>query len=369
MNDRKWITPLAAAVGFAVLILDSRTGLLAARDGIALCAGTLIPSMFPFFVLSMVLTSSLAGKPIKALRPLGKLCRIPSGAESLLAIGLLGGYPVGAQNVLSAHRQGALSETDAMRMAVFCNNAGPAFLFGYLGSLFDDAIYPWIIWGIHITSALILGWVLPGGTENTSRTAASPPLSLSQALNRSIRVMAQVCGWVVLFRVLIGFLDRWLFWAVGDVPKSILAGFLELSNGCILLASLPSNGMRMVLASTILGFGGLCVLLQTHSIAGSFNIPMYLPGKVFQGCISFLLAWLVQFFLPDAEALPISPFIPGVMGLCALFFLFLLRKQEKPVAFFDDLLYNQASCEKRRSICSSGKKSKNPAPTALSAQS
>ena len=369
MNDRKWITPLAAAVGFTMLILDSRTGLLAARDGIALCAGTLIPSMFPFFVLSMVLTSSLAGKPFKALRPLGRLCRIPSGTESLLAIGLLGGYPVGAQNVLTSHRLGVLSETDAQRMAIFCNNAGPAFLFGYLGSLFDDPIYPWSIWGIHITSALILGWVLPGGSGNAAKAPASEPLSLSQALNRSIRVMAQVCGWVILFRVLIGFLDRWLFWAIGDLPKLIFTGSLELSNGCILLSSLTSNGSKMLLASTFLGFGGLCVLLQTHSIAGAFRIPMYLPGKAFQACISFLLAWLVQFFLPDADASAVSPAIAALVGFCAIFFLILLRKQEKPVAFFDDLLYNQASCEKRRSKCSSEKKSKNPAATALSAQS
>lgn len=369
MNNRKWITSFGAAAGFIALILDSQTGLNAAREGMELCVSVLIPSMFPFFVLSMVLTGSLMGRSLKPLSPLRKICRIPAGTESLLAIGLLGGYPVGAQNVLASYQQSAISQEDAQRMVVFCNNAGPAFLFGYLGTLFDNPLYPWLIWAIHISSTLLVSWIIPGGTGTFSTIQNSPSVSLPQALNRSIRVMAQVCGWVILFRVLIGFLDRWLFWGIPDILRIFFTGMLDLSNGCILLSGLPSNGLRMILASSFLGFGSICVLLQTHSIAGSFRIPLYLPGKALHGCISFLLAYGIQLLIPDAAPVSMHPIILPTICLCAIFLMVMLRKQEKSVAISEHLLYNQSLCEKRRTICSSGKKSKNPVSTAVSARS
>ena len=327
MTNRKSINFILSTPALLALILDSRTGFSAAREGVRLCISTLIPSMFPFFVLSILLTGSLAGQPIKFLRPLTKLLRIPEGAESLLAIGLLGGYPIGAQNVIAAYRQGCLSPGDTQRMAVFCNNAGPAFLFGYLGTLFENPIYPWIIWLIHIESALFVGWILPGGTAKTTIATSCKSQPISQVLNQALRVMGQVCGWVILFRVLIGFLERWLFWAIPNSVSIFLTGLLELSNGCIQLTSFPSNGLRMVMASAFLGFGGLCVSLQTYSIADSFYIPMYLPGKILQGCVAFLLAYLVQFLISGSNSFIASPYLLVVVGICSLSLMFILRKE------------------------------------------
>ena len=327
MTKRKSETLILSAPAFLALILDSRTGFSAAREGVTLCLTTLIPSMFPFFMLSILLTNSLLGQPIHFLRPVATLCRIPEGTESLLAIGLLGGYPVGAQNVITAYQQGSLSREDAQRMAVFCNNAGPAFLFGYLGPLFDNPFYPWLIWGIQMVSAFLVGWFLPCGIQMMTSGTKSPPLSISQALNQSLRVMGQVCGWVILFRVVIGFLERWCFWTIPKWLSIFLAGLLELSNGCIQLTNFPSNGLRMMMASVFLGFGGLCVLLQTLSITNSLPIPMYLPGKILQGLIAFLLAYLTQFLLPDANPYIISPYLLVVIGLSCMTLTFILRKE------------------------------------------
>ena len=78
------------------LILDGRTAIDGARQGIELCLRTVIPSLFPFFVLSILLTSSLLGSSLAVLRPLGRLFGMPDGAESLLIPAFLGGYPVAA---------------------------------------------------------------------------------------------------------------------------------------------------------------------------------------------------------------------------------------------------------------------------------
>ena len=101
-RKRKPYTGIWAAAGMLLLILDARTGFQGAAEGIRLCISSVIPSLFPFFVLSMVLTGAIAGSTWRGLRPLGRLCGLPKGAESLLVVGLMGGYPVGAQSIAQA---------------------------------------------------------------------------------------------------------------------------------------------------------------------------------------------------------------------------------------------------------------------------
>ena len=157
MKSRSLAVGLAAAAGMMVLILDSRTAVEGIREGIDLCLKTLIPSLFPFFVLSILMTGNLSGRKLQVLRPIGRLCGVPEGCDSLIVTGFLGGYPVGAQSIALAWEQGVLSQEDAKRLLGFCSNAGPAFLFGVVGPAFDTAWVPWLLWAIHMASALIVG--------------------------------------------------------------------------------------------------------------------------------------------------------------------------------------------------------------------
>jgi nucleoside recognition membrane protein YjiH len=71
----------------------------AARTGVRLCLDLIIPSLFPFFVLSsLVISTGLAGL---LACPLEKTMRllfgVGSSGASLLVLGAVGGYPVGAR--------------------------------------------------------------------------------------------------------------------------------------------------------------------------------------------------------------------------------------------------------------------------------
>lgn len=298
MKRRREISKLVlAGLALMLLILDAKTALSGAKDGISLCIYTVIPSLFPFFILSSMLTSSLTGKRIPILSPISRLCGIPDGAESLLVLGILGGYPVGAQAIADAYEQGQLKKTAAHRLLGFCSNAGPAFLFGMAGTLFNSVIIPWALWLIHILSALIVGAILPGKTRDTCQLRKSAPLTVPQTMERSIRIMATVCGWVVIFRVILAVLNRWVFWFLPLEGQILLSGLLELSNGCVALHSLQADGSRFVLCACILAIGGLCVGMQTVSVTAAVGTGLYFPGKVLQCLISVLMAAVVQCFL------------------------------------------------------------------------
>ena len=310
---KQMVYSLFPMIGVIILILDAKTSFRGAADGIALCMKTVIPALFPFFILSAMLTSSLIGRKIPIINKLGKFCGIPSGAESLLLIGLIGGYPVGARVVTQAYQNGQISKHDGRRMLGFCSNAGPAFLFGMLSPLFPKQWMLWGLWSIHIASALITGHLLPGKAENKVSLTVSKPLGVQKALDQSMRALAGVCGWVVVFRIILSFLDRWLFWLIPNELATILSGVLELTNGCIDLAKITDISLRGYIATGFLGWGGICVVMQTVSVTGTLGLGYYIPGKIMQTALSVLICSLFLFFQKTNALILVIPVISAII--------------------------------------------------------
>lgn len=303
MNKRLWASILCA-MGLLLLILDAKTSLQGASQGLLLCLQTVIPSLFPFFVLSILLTGMLSGVQIPLLRPLGKLCGIPKGCESLFLIGILGGYPTGAQSASQMHRSGILSKADAERMLAICNLAGPSFLFGIVASQFAHGKTAWYLWLIHISSAILTAMVLPEKSNNTVANLQCKPVSLPHAVHRSVQITGNVCGWIIVFRVILAFANRWFLWLLPAAGQVILTGMLELANGCCELSRIPQEGLRFLVAAGILSFGGLCVTMQTAAVTDGLSLRWYFPGKILQTLFSLLLAgiWQLLLFSPTEQA-------------------------------------------------------------------
>ena len=311
-------TSVAAMTGLILLILDSRTALEGARAGIDLCIRTVIPSLFPFFVITGIITGSLMGKPMGFLAPIGRLAGIPSGSESILLTGLLGGYPIGAKAVANAYQNGEITGEDAKRMLVFCNNAGPSFIFGMVATQFPDWWMPWLLWAINIAAALMCAWIIPGRSCGEVQLKAGKPPSFIDTVSSAVRSMSMVCGWVVLFRILITILSRWIFWAIPESLQTIVIGILELANGCCDLVTVDNLGLRFVIASGMLSFGGLCVMMQTVSVAENVDRHLYFPGKSVHGLISILLALILQTVFPVQHRLPYPLLYPSLLLLILL---------------------------------------------------
>lgn len=286
MKRSSVLSGIMALLFLLAMIFDSRTALSGAADGVQLCVATVIPSLFPFFVVSILLT--------------GLLSSCTKGKHTLLLVGFLGGYPVGAQCVAQAYQSGRISRQEAERMLCFCNNAGPAFLFGIGSSLLPEVWMCWLLWLIHILSALLVAALTPKSQFSASPTLFPSPVSLTAAMQRAVRSMGLVCGWIILFRTVIGFCQRWFLWLLPSNCQLLVMGLLEMTNGCCVLTEIASVGLRFELFGLFLGFGGLCVLLQTKSVlSGSrLNGCHYFPGKVAQAAFSFLLCVVAQLLLP-----------------------------------------------------------------------
>lgn len=292
---------IPSALSLAVLILDCETAIEGAKAGLEVCLHTVLPSLFPFIFLSSILSTALLSSNFQGNSALSKLYRIPQGAEGILLTGILGGYPVGARCIGEVVAEGRLSRPDAERMLVFCNAAGPAFIFGIISNLFFQPWAPWCLWVIHLFSGLFIANLIPSKSQHRMHQTASTSLSITQRLRNSVQVMGDICGWIILVRTLIAFSQKYFLRYLPDPIPYLISGILELANGCVTLQEVSNTGMRFVLCSVLLGFGGLCVALQTGSMASSVNQRKYLPGKCAQAGISFIIAYIVQHFVFEKE--------------------------------------------------------------------
>ena len=91
----------------ALVLLAPGESMAAARDGLALCGNVIIPSLFPFFVLSSLVVELGMCRYLGRLleRVMAPLFRVRGACASALALGFVGGYPVGARTAISPIRE------------------------------------------------------------------------------------------------------------------------------------------------------------------------------------------------------------------------------------------------------------------------
>ena len=313
-----------------ILILDINAAITGAQEGLELCLKAVIPALFPFFILTKLLTSAMEGESFPILRPIGKLFGIPKGAEFLLLIGLLGGYPVGAQAVTQVYKSGNISKTHAHRLLGFCSNAGPSFIFGMMSNLFTAHHIIWFVWLVHILSALVVGMITAGQSSSADLKCNKCSISLPQALERSIKAIATVCGWVIIFRVIIKILKDRILSPLPQMFQIICIGYLELTNGCCELGTLKNENISFILACAFLASGGLCILMQTMSVTYGLGLGQYIPGKFLQTLISILFASVLEHILfPQFKPIPIL--IPIICLLMIVVTIIVMRKKSSSI--------------------------------------
>lgn len=272
------------------LILDSKTALAGAAEGVSLCIRTVIPSLFPFLFLSGTFSANCP-HPGRFAGQLGKIFAIPRGAESILVPMLFGGYPAGAQCLNEMYQRGGISKEQAEHMLAYCSNVGPAFLFGILPASFSSCKLLWLTWGIQITSILVTAHLFSPDGKGYSSQSSERTFGIEQA----VTAMLKICGWVVLFRVLIGFLNQWFLQSLPLTVQVGVMGALELSNGCCVLNQIGAEGIRFILCNAMLSFGGLCVISQTASVCPGLKTGGYISGKICQSLFSALLSGAVYY--------------------------------------------------------------------------
>lgn len=292
---------LTAGLG---LSLYPETASQGAAAGLDVCLSVLVPSLFPFLVLSVFLVrsgaSSLLGRILE--KPTRLLFRLPGCCAPVILMGMIGGYPVGARGTASLLRTGDVTEEEAGRLTLFCVNAGPAFVLSAVGARFlHSARAGGILLASSLTASLLLGLLLRGRgpvrlprrtASQTARTGAGEALVAS--VSDACRSLVVMCCFVVLFSVVLAFLSLLL---PPGMLVSCLSAVLEVTGGC---RDLSAAGAPPWTLAAALGWGGLCVQLQILSLPGTPRLPLW----------KFSLARLAHAALAALVSLPLCTLLP-----------------------------------------------------------
>ena len=332
---RDLILGIALLGGAAALVLWPELTMEAMRDGIRLCGNVILPSLFPFFVLSsLVVELGMSRYLGKLLEPIMvPLFRVSGSCAAALALGFIGGYPVGARTAIQLYENGQCSRTEAERLLAFCNNSGPAFILGVVGAgVFGSGRLGLLLCLTHLLASLAVGVLFrfyrPGDRPRAKGRAphfqtASFPAAFTRSVTGALQSTLHICAFILFFTVLLrvlaraGILDllsRLLCALLSPLgltrswAERLLTGLLEVSSGVTSLTGGSLSG-RLSMAAFMLGWAGVSVHCQVLAFLGDsgLSVKTYVSGKLLHGGISALLTAALVRLLP--LELPVSLYL------------------------------------------------------------
>ena len=282
--------------------------------GLLLCARTVIPSLFPFMILSeLIVSGGLGGRLLKILTlPLRFLFGVSAAGGCAILLGLLCGFPIGARCAVRSLERGEISRAEAERVISLSCVPSSAFLISAVGvSLWGNRRFGLALYATVLASTILTGILfnlldkrlpLPKATSRGS----APPLRGSKLFTEAVRAstwsMLTVCAYVVFFSTLVGTLSL----SLGRLDLSadvtaLLFCIFELSGGVSSASALGNAMSAAVLCAFAAGWSGLSVHCQLLSVCDGYGISArsYFLAKLLQAILCALLFSLVIRFFPE----------------------------------------------------------------------
>ena len=297
---RRRILPTLGLLGvMALLLLCSADAAQAVRDALALCVQSVIPALFPFFVVSsLFIDLGCAAVLGRSLAPvMHRLFGVSGAGGTSFLLGIIGGYPVGGRTAGELYRSGQCEREECERLLAFCNNAGPSFILGIagLGCFGSVRVGAWL-YLIHVGAAVMVGLLFRSTSRQMGRPKKTETPRWADALIEAVRggamSMVNICAFVVFFLVILRLFSRFT-----GIQHGAILGIVEMTNGILRLAN---DRRGFIWAAGLLGWGGLSVHCQTAAVlSGSgLSLKRYFIGKALQAAISMAAAWPVSLLLP-----------------------------------------------------------------------
>ena len=326
---KQFIIPFILVLFTISLIIFSSTNLSSAKNGLILWANSIVPSLFPFFVATELLThTNLIYNMGKLLNKFMKpFFNIRGEGCFALIMGIISGYPMGAKISANFRKNNICSKEECERLLSFTNNSGPLFIIGTVGiTMFGNSTIGFLLLLTHLLASLTVGflfrfWKYKTKEKNNLQKYESNKINeitlsnlggiIGNSITNSINTILLIGGFVVLFSVilniiktsnLLNILCNFInpIFNLLNIPTSFSSGFIsgiiELTNGLNIICILPEKkiSINIILASFLLGLGGISVLLQVWSVISKtdLSIKPYIIGKILHACFSAFYTFL-----------------------------------------------------------------------------
>ncbi|MDK8194671.1 nucleoside recognition protein [Paenibacillus sp. UMB7766-LJ446] len=334
------------------VVVSPKDAFDASIQGLDIWWKIIFPAMLPFLMLSQMLTAFGFTHALGVL--LGPLMqrwfRLPGKAGLAIAVGMCGGFPAGADTASRLAQDQQITAKQAGIVAAAAHFANPLMIILVIGAAFlHQPAAGYFLLIVHWVSGWIATMIgvrlLPVKSKNTrivissadleSNKVASDPKKLTSAshtaslkkrslwsqmmlaardaqerdgrgfgkllgdtVSQAVQTLMMTGGYMIVFAVFVRLLTLYI---TPDTSVTFWPSLLELHLGTYHLSQSPLTPVLLIsLLAAVLGWGGLCSLLQVSAVLKSAGLAttsmLYFAGvRLLHALVAFsisLLLWL-----------------------------------------------------------------------------
>lgn len=322
----------------------------ASLQGLSMWWHIVFPSLLPFLVLSEMLIAYgwVHGIGVLLEPLMRKVFGLPGVSGWALTMGMTTGFPGGAHATLQLVDQGDLTPREAERISWLSHFCNPMTLIIFVGiGLFNRPAAGYWLLGIHWTAGILAFLTYTSLSKqirhhqslnpatDTGIQDSRPPLFrrvwitmdkahvrdgrsfgklLGESVSHAVQTLMVVGGYIIIMAVIIHLIS---YYIIPRVPSYYVAGIFELHLGAKAISSSTTltPAIQWSLLSAMLGWSGLCALLQSISPLAKTGIRRlpFIMTRLLHGAYAFgltLLIWRpLQLFVLASE--PAFSYLPS----------------------------------------------------------
>ena len=299
---RKYLPLITGLLFIFLLLTNSVNSVFLVNTGLSTWYKHMIPSLFPFMVLSGILLRSGISRQLSNLffPLLGRIFRLSSDCIYIILMGFLCGFPMGASIIADSLSLRKITHREAELLFSFCNNIGPIYFISFV--TIACPYYPlWItltlmyaiplLYGIFLRYTFYRDIPVIHSHHNISvkQTQTVNYLrAIEESTEKALTSILTLGAYMIIFNVL----QLPLYNTFYKTPENILCilkGLIEINSGISAIKMHPE--LFPVVYSVFLPFGGLCCIFQTYAMIKTtpLSLRLYLIHKILQTFCTVLL--------------------------------------------------------------------------------
>lgn len=308
----KLLLSFALVLFGVVLALNPARYCTACFEGICLWAECVLPSLFPFIVVSSLLCG--LGAIDATLAPFKRVCKrfkINPAAIPLFILSAVSGYPAGSRLLSEYYLNGKISSSEAQTLAPLCSIPSPAFALSTVGFKAFGGGYSGVklLFAAYLTVVLsgVIYALIPKKNQGVERPVALNKASdnlLYDSFYGAVSAVLTAGGFICFFYVLSKAVSDYnlltplticLRPIMGEACDGLALGLVEPTGG-IFTAAKFGGFFALPIAGFLLVFGGASILGQQLCYLTKCGVKpkSFVFLKFIQGLVAFIILCLLQ---------------------------------------------------------------------------
>ena len=265
--------------------------------GLKICAFNIIPTLFPFFILSDLWSTVIYFKNNSLTsKYFERIFHINSEGLSCFLIGNICGFPLGAKSLNQKYNDNLLNEEEFNLLTPICNNPSAPFVISGIGAgLLGSIKIGIILYFSVLLSAVAIGYIFRPSKiiSQKSHKKLEQNFNFIKSIQSAGLSSIAVASYIIFFSGILGVVKSLI---KNKILISIISSFLEVGSACNIIndAANSLESFFLPLISFSLGFSGLSVFMQIFSILPNIvSKKGYLIKKFYQGIISAIITFIL----------------------------------------------------------------------------